>query len=186
MQAGSTIEDQSVGYRVIHYPNLHLQNISPPTKLQTNSAAWVRDRTILTERPPRFGEVSANFADRGWHVVSVTDPYGRILGFLDQSPYFFFQAAPQLFSRGWVDPVPDPLLLRTSDSAGNQTRDLWICSQELLPLDHRGGPAPSNWRQFYSQICRIERVLQDHCYLCTGCYTALVISNLGHLFVVWN
>jgi hypothetical protein len=38
-----------------------------------------------------------------------------------------------------VDPVPDPLLLRKSDSAGNRTRDLWICSQELWPLDHRGG-----------------------------------------------
>jgi hypothetical protein len=30
-------------------------------------------------------------ADRGWHVVSVTDPYGRILGFLDRNRYFFFQ-----------------------------------------------------------------------------------------------
>jgi hypothetical protein len=30
-----------------------------------------------------------------------------------------------------VDPVPDPLLLRKSGSAGNRTRDLWICSQEL-------------------------------------------------------
>jgi hypothetical protein len=29
-----------------------------------------------------------------------------------------------------VDPVPDPLLLRKSGSAGNQTQDLWICSQE--------------------------------------------------------
>jgi hypothetical protein len=38
-----------------------------------------------------------------------------------------------------VDPVPDPLLLRKSGSAGNQTRDLRICSQELSPLDHRGG-----------------------------------------------
>jgi hypothetical protein len=27
-------------------------------------------------------------ADRGCHVVSVTDPYGRILGFLDRSRYF--------------------------------------------------------------------------------------------------
>jgi hypothetical protein len=27
-----------------------------------------------------------------------------------------------------VDPVPDPLLLRKSGSAGNQTRDLWVCS----------------------------------------------------------
>jgi hypothetical protein len=38
-----------------------------------------------------------------------------------------------------MDPVPDPLLFRKSDSAGNGTRDLWICSQELWPLDHRGG-----------------------------------------------
>jgi hypothetical protein len=28
------------------------------------------------------------FADRGCHVVSVTDPCGRILGFLDRSRYF--------------------------------------------------------------------------------------------------
>jgi hypothetical protein len=32
-------------------------------------------------------------ADRGCHVVSVTDPYGRILGLLDRSRYFFFHAA---------------------------------------------------------------------------------------------
>jgi hypothetical protein len=30
-------------------------------------------------------------ADRGCHVVSVTDPYGRILGFLDRSGYFSFK-----------------------------------------------------------------------------------------------
>jgi hypothetical protein len=40
------------------------------------------------------------FVDRGCHVVSVTDPYGRILGFLDRSRYSFFQIAPQLYSRG--------------------------------------------------------------------------------------
>jgi hypothetical protein len=28
------------------------------------------------------------FADKGYHVVSVTDPYGRILGFLDKNRYF--------------------------------------------------------------------------------------------------
>jgi hypothetical protein len=61
-------------------------------------------------------------ADRKCHVVSVTNPYGRNLGFLDQSRYFFFQVAPQLYSRGWVVPVPDPLLLRKSGSAGNRTR----------------------------------------------------------------
>jgi hypothetical protein len=39
-------------------------------------------------------------ADRGCHVVSVTDPNDRILGFLDRSRYCFFQVAPQLYSRG--------------------------------------------------------------------------------------
>jgi hypothetical protein len=31
------------------------------------------------------------FADRGCHVVSVTNPYGRILGFLDRSRYYCFK-----------------------------------------------------------------------------------------------
>jgi hypothetical protein len=55
-------------------------------------------------------------------VVSVTDPYGNIFSFLELSRYYFFQVAPQLYSRGWVDPVRDPLLLRKSGSAGNRTR----------------------------------------------------------------
>jgi hypothetical protein len=76
------------------------------------------------------------FADRGRRVVSATDPHGCILGFLDWSRYFSIQVAPQLSSWGWVDPVLDPLLLIKFGSGGNQTRDLWICSQELWPLDH--------------------------------------------------
>jgi hypothetical protein len=36
-----------------------------------------------------------------------------------------------------VDPGPHPLLLRKSGSAGNRTRELWVCSQEIWPLDHR-------------------------------------------------
>jgi len=51
---------------------------------------------------------------------------------------YFIQVAPQLTSRGWVHPVPDPLPLIKSGSAGNQTRDLRICSQKPRPLDHRG------------------------------------------------
>jgi hypothetical protein len=51
-------------------------------------------------------------------MVSVTDPYG----FLDWSCYFSFQVAPQLYSRGPVDLVSDPLLLRKCGSAENRTR----------------------------------------------------------------
>jgi hypothetical protein len=43
--------------------------------------ALVRERTLPTDRPPLVDEVSANFADKGCHVVSVTDPSCRILGF---------------------------------------------------------------------------------------------------------
>jgi hypothetical protein len=108
-------------------------------KLKT-SVAWVRELTIPTELPSLVGEASAKFfADRGCHVVRATDPYCRILGFLDRSRYFFLQVALQLHSRGWVDPVLDPLLLRKSGSSGNQILELRICSQELWPLDHRGG-----------------------------------------------
>jgi hypothetical protein len=70
--------------------------------LKKTPVASVRKRTIPTERPPLVSEVSANFfADRRCHVVSVTNSYGRILGFLDRSRYyFFFEVAPQLCSRG--------------------------------------------------------------------------------------
>jgi hypothetical protein len=51
------------------------------------------DRSLSAKLEPTF-------ADRECHVISVTDPYGRILGFLGRSRYFFFQVAPQLYSRG--------------------------------------------------------------------------------------
>jgi hypothetical protein len=42
--------------------------------------------------------------------------------FSRSEPLLFFQGASQLYSRGWVAPVADPLLLRISGSAGNRTR----------------------------------------------------------------
>jgi hypothetical protein len=53
-------------------------------------------------------------------VVSVTDPYGRLLGFLARSRFFFFLNC----AHDAVDPVRDPLLLRKSDSTGNRTGPL--------------------------------------------------------------
>jgi hypothetical protein len=41
-----------------------------------------------------------SFADRECRMVSMKDPYGRILGFLDRSRYFLYKAAPQLYSIG--------------------------------------------------------------------------------------
>jgi hypothetical protein len=82
-------------------------------------------------------KLATAFAGRGCHVVSVTDPYVRILWFLDRSRNFFFQVAPQLYSRGWVDPVPDPLLLRKSGNNGNRTRTSGSVTR-TWSLDHRG------------------------------------------------
>jgi hypothetical protein len=47
------------------------------------------DRRLLAKLVPKS-------EDRGCHVVRMTYPYGRILGFLDLSGYYFFQVAPQL------------------------------------------------------------------------------------------
>jgi hypothetical protein len=62
------------------------------------------------------------YSDSGCRVVSATDPHGRILDSLDRSHYLFFQVAPQLYSRGWVDSVPEA-----------------TTSQKIWQLDLRGG-----------------------------------------------
>jgi hypothetical protein len=95
--------------------------------------ALVHERTISTERLPLVGsKLVPTFAGRRCRVGSTVEPHGRILGFLDRSRFYFFQVALQLYSWGWVGPVPDPLLLRKSGSAGNRTQDIWICSQGIV------------------------------------------------------
>jgi hypothetical protein len=95
-----------------------------PTMLGVHKTPWPESASELyrpSERRLTAKSVPTS-EDKGCSVVSVTDPYGLNLGFLDRSSYFFFQVAPQLYSRGWVDLVPDPLLLRKSARARNRTR----------------------------------------------------------------
>jgi hypothetical protein len=75
--------------------NISSQSVSQPLKCQIitilaviNSMVWVREWTIPTERPPLVGEMIANFLRIEGATFSVTDPYGRILGFLDRTRYF--------------------------------------------------------------------------------------------------
>jgi hypothetical protein len=87
-----------------------------PSERQSGS-----DRVIILELyRPNDRRLSAklvpNFENRGCRVVSVMDPYGSILRFLDWCRYFFFQVAPQLYSR------VNPLLLRKSGSSWNRTQ----------------------------------------------------------------
>jgi hypothetical protein len=73
-----------------------------PTKQKEKQNLWPESVSELY-RPSGhrlLAKLVLTFAYGGCHVVSVTDPYGRILGFLDRSRDFFFQVAPQLYSRG--------------------------------------------------------------------------------------
>jgi hypothetical protein len=132
-----------------------------------NSVAWVCERTIPTERPPLVGEVSANLC--GQRV-----PRGKRYGSLRSYSWF---------SR------PEPLLFLSSSSSIALTRlsgprfrhtifqkiwqsretnpDLWICSQELWPLDHRGDPMIINILKnyyIYTHIYRWdERIVLNSC-----------------------
>jgi hypothetical protein len=107
----------------------HIRNIDLHNKLlhwikQAKQTPWSESAIELYRPSDRrlSAKLVPTFADRGCHVISVMDPHSRILWFLDRSRYFFFQVVPQLNSRGWVDPVPDPLPLRKSGSTGNRSR----------------------------------------------------------------
>jgi hypothetical protein len=121
------------------HPRLAWAGWRRPWISASDSGGLVRQRTIPTERPPLVGEVSVNLErieGVAWWAQQI--PTAVNFRFSRPEPLLFFQVAPQLSSRGWVDPVPDPLLLIKPGSAGNRSRDLCICSQELWPLDHRG------------------------------------------------
>jgi hypothetical protein len=82
--------------KVLSYAFYYCDYKKPKLKLKLNSVAELyrpSDRHLSAKLVPTF-------ADGGCHVANVTDPYGCILGFLDRRRYFFFQVAPQLYSRG--------------------------------------------------------------------------------------
>jgi hypothetical protein len=76
------------------------------------------------------GELSSNLRVEGvtWSAKRISTVV--YLCFLDRSRYYLFQVV-LLSSRGRVNSVPDPLLLREPGTAGNRTVNLWICNQEL-------------------------------------------------------
>jgi hypothetical protein len=95
--------------------------------------ASVHKRTVPADRLPFVGELVLTFVDRGCRVVRAADPYCRILGFSRPEPLFSFQVAPQLHSRGRVDPVPDPLLLRKSHETSRVPKS---CAKVKITRDY--------------------------------------------------
>jgi hypothetical protein len=99
-----------------------LMRITIMINFLTNSVAllhkWITlsNHCLLAKLVPTSAHRGVSHSQRG------RSPMAVIWSFLNWSLYFFIQVAPHLSSRGWMDPVPDPLLLRKPGSAGNRTR----------------------------------------------------------------
>jgi hypothetical protein len=89
-------------------------------------APWlsVRKQTIPTDWPPRPAKQCRLLPVEGvaWSAQRILTAFNPC--FLDRSRYLFIQVAPQLSARGWMDPIPEPLLPRKSGRAGNRTPNL--------------------------------------------------------------
>jgi hypothetical protein len=71
-----------------------------PSNPKSKSVLLKLKKLYIDRRPPLVGEVSDDFSVYRLPLGQRDGRYGRIIGFLDRSRYFFFQVAPQLYSRG--------------------------------------------------------------------------------------
>jgi hypothetical protein len=103
-----------MGQNVKGYQQNYSERILKIQKKKLNFLAWVCEVTIPIERPSLVGEVSTNVCGkripRGQRDWSQR-PYFRLTR---PEPLLFLPSSSSVVLRGWVDPVPDPLLLRKS------------------------------------------------------------------------
>jgi hypothetical protein len=82
-----------------------------------------------------------------------------------------------------VDPVPGPLFLRKSGSAGNRARVHWIWGQELWPLDHRGSLDRLRSKSYgvfvCLFVCRLETFAQSLPIILSCFWTCATKSSFG-------
>jgi hypothetical protein len=81
---------------------------------QANYTDWAK-ATFRRNLVPTVVERGMSSGQRGGCLTVVN------LSFLDRSRYFSFKNLLIYLHKGWVDPVPDPLLLRKCGRAGNRT-----------------------------------------------------------------
>jgi hypothetical protein len=114
-----------------------------------NAMAWVRERTIPTERPPLVDEVSANFC---WYRVSrgqrdgFLRPYSR---FSRPKPLLFISSSSSIVLTRLSGPRSRPTTQKIWQRRESNP-DLWICSQELWPLDHWDGSVKKRLMKTYN------------------------------------
>jgi hypothetical protein len=105
------------------YSSIKISNRRTPCSQSARELYWRSDRRLSTKLMPTFLRIEGV----EWSARRI--PAAAFSIFRPKTLLFL-----QLYSRGWVDPDEDPLLLRNSGSVGNRTQDLWICSQKLWPL----------------------------------------------------
>jgi hypothetical protein len=118
----------------------HLQNEGPYVFYnKINPVALVCKQTLPTERHPLVGTFECQLLRiEGCRVVSVMGSHCCYSRFSRVESLFVIHVALSCPHKAERNPIPDILLLTTFRSAWNRTRDLWVCSQELRTLDHRG------------------------------------------------
>jgi hypothetical protein len=95
------------GSNSVSLPHINSVAFSP----QANYTDWATDIGLQI--------LVLTFADRGVsHGQRGRTPTIVNLSFVDRSHYFFFQVVPHLSSRGWVDPVPNTMLLAPGIESG--------------------------------------------------------------------
>jgi hypothetical protein len=121
--------------------------------IRMRSVDWDSDRSI-TNKCSGFSP-KANYTHRAtaacrrieriegipWSAQWI--PTAVNFGLLDRSRYFL-EIASQLFSRGWVEPVLDPLLVKNLVSPGNEPDTSWSVARNSWLLYHRGGRSINN------------------------------------------
>jgi hypothetical protein len=119
--------------------------------LGKTKTSWLESARELYR--PKYSSLSAKlvptFAARGCHVVIVADPLRPYSRFSRSEPLFFLSSSSSV------------VLTRLSGprSSRESNPDLWICSQELWPLDRRGGrEKPSDLWNIFGVDVKNERI----------------------------
>jgi hypothetical protein len=108
--------------------------------------AFQEDSCSITKQNKKLRGLSpqANYTDRAIAACRRSGqrngspwPYSR---FSRPEPLIFLPSSSSIVLTRLSGPRSRPNTSHKVCSAGNRTRDLSICSQELWPLDHRGGP----------------------------------------------
>jgi hypothetical protein len=86
---GDTLRTENF-YNFLNFCCLLQKNLSSTNKQTNKQTPWSESTGELYRLSDRCFSAKwlPTFADKGCHLVSVTDPYGRILGFPDRSRYF--------------------------------------------------------------------------------------------------